>query len=214
MKKYFKYLYSFIILLTAPVFAADTVWGNLLDKINSDPNGPNAFTKEDIAVLAVNVVNVALGFVALIAAIFIIISGYQYIASAGNADATSKATKNLTNSVTGLVLAALSYMISNTVVTKLGGSVNNGKIDNFDPIKNITIGAAITKVLGSLVGFGALFAGLFIVISGVLFLTAAGDPDRLNRAKKGLTFSIVGLVVMILSWVIIRFVGTAIGVTF
>jgi len=52
-------------------------------------------------------------------------------------------------------------------------------------------------------------AVLMIIIGGVMFLTAAGDPGRIGNAKKILTAVVIGLVIIFLAWLI---VDTIIGV--
>ena len=52
-------------------------------------------------------------------------------------------------------------------------------------------------------------AVLMIIIGGVIFLTAAGSPERINTAKKILTSTVIGLVIIFLAWLI---VDTIIGV--
>jgi hypothetical protein len=46
-------------------------------------------------------------------------------------------------------------------------------------------------------------AVLMIVIGGVMFLTAAGDPGRIGTAKKILTSVVIGLVIIFLAWLIV-----------
>jgi len=45
-------------------------------------------------------------------------------------------------------------------------------------------------------------------IAGVLYLTAAGDEDRIKTAKSAMIYSIVGVVVALLGMVILRAVST------
>lgn len=52
--------------------------------------------------------------------------------------------------------------------------------------------------------FAAIFAFVMIVIAGFLWVTAAGKPDQISRAK-GLIFNaILGLLLLLGSWVILR----------
>jgi hypothetical protein len=46
-------------------------------------------------------------------------------------------------------------------------------------------------------------AVLMIVVGGVMFLTAAGDPGRIGTAKKILTSVVIGLVIIFLAWLIV-----------
>jgi hypothetical protein len=42
-----------------------------------------------------------------------------------------------------------------------------------------------------------------IVIGGIMFLTAAGDPGRIGTAKKILTSVVIGLLIIFLAWLIV-----------
>lgn len=42
-------------------------------------------------------------------------------------------------------------------------------------------------------------SGIVIVASGAMFMTAAGDPEKTTKARKILTFGVVGLIVAILA---------------
>jgi hypothetical protein len=46
-------------------------------------------------------------------------------------------------------------------------------------------------------------AVLMIIIGGVMFLTAAGNPERIGTAKKILTSTVMGLVIIFLAWLIV-----------
>lgn len=68
---------------------------------------------------------------------------------------------------------------------------------------DIVVAAAswLLMILGSvaLIGF---------VISGILYLTAAGDEDRMEKAKRGMMYSIIGVIVGLLGYVIVQAVNT------
>ena len=46
-------------------------------------------------------------------------------------------------------------------------------------------------------------AVLMIVIGGVMFLTAAGDPGRIGSAKKILTATVIGILIILIAWLIV-----------
>ncbi len=53
------------------------------------------------------------------------------------------------------------------------------------------------------------FLGIIgFVIAGILYLTAAGDEGQIDRAKEALTYSIIGVIVALLGFVIIKAVDT------
>ena len=49
------------------------------------------------------------------------------------------------------------------------------------------------------------------VISGILYLTSAGDDDRIERAKKGMIYSILGVIVGLVGYVIVIAVTSFLG---
>ena len=58
----------------------------------------------------------------------------------------------------------------------------------------------MTWILG-MVGFLGVIG---FAIAGILYLTSAGDEDRIGTAKKAMTWSIVGVIVALLGVVIIQ----------
>ena len=62
---------------------------------------------------------------------------------------------------------------------------------------------SITQMLLMLVSAVAI---LFIIVGGFQFILSAGDKERAKRARNTIIYSIIGLVVVFLSYVIIAFV--------
>ncbi len=56
-----------------------------------------------------------------VSVLFIIIGGFQYILSAGNAESATKGKKTVVNAIIGLVLIILSYIIINVIVNTILG---------------------------------------------------------------------------------------------
>lgn len=58
------------------------------------------------------------------------------------------------------------------------------------------------------VGVVALF---FIIYAGFSFVTSGGDPKKVQGARSTMTFAIIGLVIVLLSFAILLFIGYATG---
>jgi cytochrome bd-type quinol oxidase subunit 2 len=67
----------------------------------------------------------------------------------------------------------------------------------------------ILKVINWILAFIGSLAVLMIVVAGVMYITSGGDEGRVDKAKSFLTYSIVGLVVALLGYVIVLTVGNA-----
>jgi hypothetical protein len=52
---------------------------------------------------------------------------------------------------------------------------------------------------------GAL-AVLFVIIGGIMYLTSAGNEEQATKGKKTITYALVGIIIIILSYVIVNVV--------
>lgn len=64
------------------------------------------------------------------------------------------------------------------------------------------------NIINGVFGFAAIAAVFFVVIAGIKFLTSGGDQEKVGQAKKTITFALVGLLVILLSFAVIRVVAT------
>ncbi|MCL5433146.1 MAG: pilin [Patescibacteria group bacterium] len=54
---------------------------------------------------------------------------------------------------------------------------------------------------------------ILVIIAGIKLITSSGDAKQVEGAKKTLTYAIIGLVVIMLSFFIIRVIAALTGVT-
>ena len=73
----------------------------------------------DLKARIVDIVNIALGFIGLIAVIFIIYAGFKWMTAAGNEEQVSSAKKMIVQAVIGLAIIFLAWAIANFVITNL-----------------------------------------------------------------------------------------------
>jgi len=59
--------------------------------------------------------------------------------------------------------------------------------------------------LNALVGLSALVAVGMIVYAGFTFITASGDPDKIQKGSSALTAAVVGVVIVFLARTVILF---------
>ena len=94
-------------------------------------------------------------------------------------------------------------------------SFNNGELCNgaSEEVKKAigcsesrTAGEVAKDILNVVISIVGIIAVIVIIICGILMATSAGDASRAAKAKKGLIYAIVGLLVAILSWAIVNFV--------
>lgn len=74
-----------------------------------------------------------------------------------------------------------------------------------------SLGNILTIFLGFLMVVGIILSTAFLVYGGILWITSSGDKQKLDKARKTLLYSIIGLIVMSLSLLIINVLGKILG---
>ncbi|TXH01898.1 MAG: hypothetical protein E6P95_01000 [Candidatus Moraniibacteriota bacterium] len=69
----------------------------------------------------------------------------------------------------------------------------------------------ISSTLSWLLAILGFIAVIGFVISGILYLTAAGNESQIEKAKSAMTYSIVGVIVALMGYVIIQAVDAWLG---
>ncbi|MDP4000417.1 MAG: hypothetical protein Q8Q11_03240, partial [bacterium] len=166
----------------------------------------------DLVAILVNIIQFGLMFAGAVAVIFVVISGYQYILSAGNPEKVEKAKQGLTWAVTGFILSVSSFAI---VLLLQGILQSRQRVNEAPGIPEALQGAPrdaqtiIPAIADALLVFGSSVAVLFIILNGYRYATSQGNQDQIDAAKRGLLYSVIGLVVLFLSYTIIVTVTNA-----
>ena len=70
-------------------------------------------------------------------------------------------------------------------------------------------GAIALKVINVLLAIAGLIAVIFLIVGGFRYVTAGGNEEAAESGKKTITNAIIGIVIIILSFVIVRVVSNA-----
>lgn len=78
-------------------------------------------------------------------------------------------------------------------------------------IKDIATLSCLPAIFQNVLTFIFLLSGLvavfMIILGGIKFLTSGGDPKQVEGARNTLTWAIVGLVLILLSFTILNFIA-------
>lgn len=80
-------------------------------------------------------------------------------------------------------------------------------------VNNLTNGA-LPNIITILFGIAILVAIFFLVFAGFQWMTSGGDKQKISDSKRRIVFTLVGLMVVFLAYVIIAFVVKFFGPTF
>lgn len=70
------------------------------------------------------------------------------------------------------------------------------------------------NVVSLLISYVPLVALVMVIIGGLMWMTSAGNEEKIARAKVTISAAIIGVIIVLLSWAIVIYVaGTARNVT-
>lgn len=79
-------------------------------------------------------------------------------------------------------------------------------VDVDNPLGETDIQEIIGNIVNAILGVVGLVAVAMIVYGGVLFSISGGNQDTLDKAKKTITYAVVGLIIALLSYAIVNFI--------
>jgi len=112
----------------APAVADDSLWqgqvgGNDIAQVYG---GEGA--KQDIRIIVVKIINVALGLLAALFLTLLVIAGFKYMLSGGNETKAKDAISQIKSALIGLIIVMASWAIARYVVIMTGQIMSN-KVD-------------------------------------------------------------------------------------
>lgn len=129
MKKISKHLVSLVIMaflvlpfLALPAAAQNTTANFGLNEVNTGLGG--SLSDTDPRIIIGRIINVALGFLGVIAVAIILLGGFKWMTAGGNEEKTSEARKLLGAGVIGLVIILASWAIATYVINALSSAVS------------------------------------------------------------------------------------------
>lgn len=210
MKK-FLLLFLIIELFLLVVFLSSSSLANAADEVVELKN-PLGFL--GIKTPGELVVRAFAGFASLMAAVaiaFTVFSGFKLII-ASNEEAINSAKESLKWALGGFIVAISSFTLISATAKFLGFTLSNIGIGE-DRIRNpINIGGELKSgsfldvmnyVMINFLGLIGFATTLMIIYYGYRYITSAGNEEAIEKAKSGLKWSILGLIVTLLAYTII-----------
>ena len=167
-----------------------------------------------IFTIALNIIEILLQLIAYVAVGIIIYCWFLYLTSAGSADRITAGRKVITNALIGLVLSFMSIAIVNLVTSNITTTANtncdattSGRVDP-DCVGIVKVGEqnAIDGILNTVYFAAGAVAIIVIIVSAIFYVISQGDASKIKRAKDGILYAVVGLVVILVAFVITNFV--------
>jgi len=83
-------------------------------------------------------------------------------------------------------------------------------------IPNPLIDSDFQKLLGRVIDLiftaGLAIAPIAVIIAGILFMTAQGEPGKIQKAQEIIKWTFIGLIILVCSKALVELIKTTIGV--
>ena len=125
MKKILRTLMIVVMALTIIVPALSIPASAATINVGLDYAANTGLGNKDPRAIAASIIQIALGFLGIIAVVIILIGGFKWMTAAGNEEGVSSAQKILVAGVIGLVIILAAWGIANFVLNSLLTATNN-----------------------------------------------------------------------------------------
>ncbi len=145
--------------------------------------------------------------IVILSLIMIVIGSIVYMTAGGNDSKLSTGKLIITAALIGLALA----LAAPSFLKEIGAILGWGAVDGSpaDSAKSIT--QILTGILNFLLSVIGIIGIIMLVIGGLMYLTAAGDEDRINTGKSIVKYSLIGITVALAALVIISQIASFFG---
>jgi len=91
------------------------------------------------------------------------------------------------------------YLLGLTLVSLLALPTIIVAAVNTTNLPNVEVIDALNKIVNLLYTVLLVVAALFIVIAAFTFITAGGDPEKVNKARDQVMYAVIGVIVALLA---------------
>ncbi|MEA3248929.1 MAG: pilin [Patescibacteria group bacterium] len=81
----------------------------------------------------------------------------------------------------------------------------------FEPLGPVSIPVIIGNIIRGLIGISGVLALAMFVYGGFMWMTSAGNKERVDKAKNTVVWSVLGLILIFASYALVSFVLSALG---
>lgn len=100
-----------------------------------------------------------------------------------------------------------------TGVDRTDPGTSDFSIDDFlflSPPKDLGFGNLVGTIIGWFLTIAALVAFIYLLVAGFQYITAGGDAAKAQAARTGIVNALIGIIVILVAYVVLRYVGGSI----
>lgn len=160
---------------------------------------PNPLKYDTVEEVLTSLLNTLQGVIVVISIVFIVIGAIFYITSGGSEERIKTAKKAIFASLIGLAIGIAAPTFLKEISNILGWTTDNEMVSEAPTIATIALNTL--NFLLSVVGTISL---IMLIVAAIMYLTAAGDEDRIDKGKKLFKYALIGITIALASLVIVK----------
>lgn len=134
-----------------------------------------------------------------LAILTMIFAGFMYMSSSGDEEKLSQAKQIAQGSIISVTILFFSGALKTFLQKPLDGiDAGEANLNRLPEVIQNTSNLLLTFVGG--------FAVVVLVYNGIQYMTASGDPEKINKAKRQTRYAVIGLLLSVLAYYLIDFV--------
>lgn len=189
----------------APTYARDFMgmpsWD---DGVKLDEGKDEETLKSDIAKIATNILTDITVIAAYLIVGYVIYGGYLYMFSSGNETKATDGKRTLIHAFIGLAITISAYAIFSGIRIALIGNNQLGSCSTSDCLNS---GNMVVNLIQWISGMGGVVSAIFLVVGAWGYMTSANNPNKLQKAKNTILYSLIGLAIVGLAGVLTAFIS-------
>ena len=94
----------------------------------------------------------------------------------------------------------------NWLIPKAYAEATGGQWNWLGPVNsgNATVGGLANTVFHFVLLIAAVLAVIYLIYSGIIYITAAGNPDNAKKGQQGVINAIIGIIIIVAAFFIIN----------
>lgn len=141
-----------------------------------------------------------------LAVLTIITGGVVYVASAGVQERVDAAKEIIKGAIISIILVIISGSAIDMLLDKPSKDVgcSDAQILAGTCSRTDESFKVLNNTSSMVIALAGAFTVIMIMFNAIKYITAAGDEEKIAEARKGLTYAIIGLVICVTAFVVVR----------
>ncbi len=146
-----------------------------------------------------NIMGAVQKIIVTLALVAIVVGALMYVTSAGVEKQTTQAKEAISAALIGMAIAVAAPSLLKELAGVLGWTTDNSKVN-----EALTLSAIALKVLSFLLGTFGVISLIMMIIGASLYMTSAGDEDRMKKGKDVFKYAVLGVVIAMSAMILVR----------